>query len=653
MYRSMNVNHLLDDELEYEIALRKVAFSSGESRDIKRRKLRATLKEERESNSFVSRRIAEEAREPEARQVEEKLTLIRDSLENRKVKKADFPQLGTRLVHLYFRLLRLKQVFNTNGVEEIALRLLNEYFSVNSRDPEIVGECSKRLNEKPGHLSTQDSDSDENEEVEKESERQNEDESEEEYEFTMKNTRSRRSSTPIKKSDKLIDTDELVEKIMSRVDKAITAKLEALNIAVREEEPHKGAKKKSNPLNKLNTGEIKEQTRSKLRGKQQFIIKGEGRNQKEKLNTRKRTGVESSEYNSDSDIESERASVPSDTDSETEQDRTRKTFKRRPRPVCDWKLKYDGRDEGRGLNKFVSEVEFMAEAENISKRSLFNEAIHLFSGDARAWYIEGRKNREFRNWNELVVELKLEYQPPDLDYHYEQQASSRRQKRGEKFQDYYHAIKEIFEQMAVPPTEQRKFDIIFRNLRSDYKNSLLVKGVRTLRMLKVWGRKLDSANWFLYRKQEGDQMSRSAQVHELNTSPAQKGQRFVRRDWKDSNYNNRTEWKNRNSVGFQGPRSDNTGYKKPTQLPFKTDQSKSKPMTTTPEPMEGNSRELLQRRVDTYRIPERTICFNCRGNYHHSSACLKPKEIFCTTCGFQGFSRLNCPFCEKNMKRSM
>lgn len=30
-YRSMNVNHLLDDELEYELVLRKVEYSSGES----------------------------------------------------------------------------------------------------------------------------------------------------------------------------------------------------------------------------------------------------------------------------------------------------------------------------------------------------------------------------------------------------------------------------------------------------------------------------------------------------------------------------------------------------------------------------------------------------------------------------------------------
>lgn len=156
-----------------------------------------------------------------------------------------------------------------------------------------------------------------------------------------------------------------------------------------------------------------------------------------------------------------------------------KRVRRQPRSVADWKMKYDGKDEGRKLNKFITEVEFMAEAENLNKQDLYNEAIHLFSSEARTWYIEGKKNRDFRNWRELVTELKLEFQPPDMDFYYEQQAAQRRQKRSERFQDYFNAVMEIFQYMAVAPSEQRMFDIIFRNLKSDYKNVLVVKGIRS------------------------------------------------------------------------------------------------------------------------------------------------------------------------------
>lgn len=661
-YRSMNVNHLLDDELEYELALRKVEFTSGESRDIKRRKLRNALKEERESNSFVSRRISEEARESELRLVEEKLAMIRDSFENRKAKKTELPQFETRLVHLYFRLLRLKKVFNTGGLEQIALGLLNSNFSRNSRDPEVDGEYSGGLVNQPGHESAQNPESidseESEEEVEEESNPRTDNEKEESSEksdvldFTVRNANSRRSSTPRAKEDKVVNADELFDRIMQQVDRAITSKLKTLNIGTRVED------KEVKKIEKLSSRPSVRETKpykAVAKVNRQPEKEGEQRDAGRSKKKRNRVYSESSNESRASERDSDRNSESADTETEVEEQTDNgRRLKRRPRPVCDWKLKYDGRDDGRGLNKFVSEVEFMAEAENISKRSLFNEAIHLFSGDARAWYIEGRRNREFRNWNELVVELKLEYQPPDMDYHYEQQAAARRQKRGEKFQDYYYAVKDIFEQMASPPTDQRKFEIIFRNLRSDYKNSLLVKGVRTLRMLKVWGRKLDSANWFLYRKQEGEQGSKSAQVHEITTESPAREQRPPRNNWKESGFKSRQSWRNPNSGGYQGPRNDPRGFRKPSPESSKSDQqTKPKQMQSNEDPKEGSSKELLQKRVDAYRIPERTVCYNCRGNYHHSSACLKAKEVFCVACGFQGFLKPDCPFCGKNGKRSM
>lgn len=674
LYRSMNVNHLLDDELEYELALRRVEFSSGESRDIKRRKLRNAMKEERESNSFISRKIVEEARDTESRQVEEKIAMIRDSLENKKVKKTDFPQLETRLVHLYFRLFRLRKVFNTDGLKKIAQGLLNDYFSRNSRDPEVIGEYSGGLlNVANRRVSQRPSDNKSDEEVDsssnprtgnddsessaegntEESEKEENSVDEEEFNFTVRNTRTRRSSTPKRQEDKAVDVDELVERIMLRVDTLVTSKLKALKIGTQNEK-HRHVEKRKNGSKE--SKQIKNSSSQRLMEKHEIQpkIKGEQRDAKVTIRRRSRMNSESSIANRNSGVDNRSDSERAGTDTDRVEDREiGRRLKRRPRPVCDWKLKYDGKDDGRGLNKFVSEVEFMAEAENISKQSLFNEAIHLFSGDARAWYIEGKRNREFRNWAELVAELKLEFQPPDMDYHYEQQAAARRQKRGEKFQDYYNAIKEIFEQMAVPPTEHRRFDIIFRNLRSDYKNSLLVKGVRTLRMLKVWGRKLDSANWFLYRKPEVEQGSRSSQVHEINSGPHLQTQRPQRNDWRDNSSRSRPDWRNRNSGVYQGSRNDNKGPWKPAPEQAKTNIPKPKSSQSNLNAGEGTSKEILQKRIEEYRIPERTVCFNCRGNYHHSSACLKAKEVFCTTCGFQGFRRPDCPFCAKNGKRSM
>lgn len=80
-YRSMNTDHLLDDELEHELIIRGVEYSSGESRDMKKRKLRHKLKEQREINDFTIKVIdSEEGCKREMMQIEEKLVKIRDKL---------------------------------------------------------------------------------------------------------------------------------------------------------------------------------------------------------------------------------------------------------------------------------------------------------------------------------------------------------------------------------------------------------------------------------------------------------------------------------------------------------------------------------------------------------------------------------------------
>lgn len=45
------------------------------------------------------------------------------------------------------------------------------------------------------------------------------------------------------------------------------------------------------------------------------------------------------------------------------------------KPVSEWNIKYDGKDHGQSLMKFIKEVEFYAKSENVSKRELFRSAI--------------------------------------------------------------------------------------------------------------------------------------------------------------------------------------------------------------------------------------------------------------------------------------
>lgn len=614
-YHSMNVNHLLDDEVEYELAVRAVKFTSGESRDMKRRKLRNAMRVERDNGKFISVPIPENRREQEFEMIDEKLARIKNKLENKKTKKAELPELETRMLHLYFRACRLNDVFDADGLDNIALKVLNDHFSCFTNDPQVNLNNSLKIIDQLRAFKDKNVEAD--------------DEEEDEGETTVKS--SRVTSTPKRKQNvknvKLRPDVEQMERMMSRVDRMITEKFNALSLEFDQ---------KTERINRK-LASVVEKPRVSER------------------NFRREPSPPPEDYYDDTEESFYDEEVLEDS-FEVESVGSiprRRSLGRRPKAVSDWKIKYDGKDDGRGINNFIAEVEFMADAEKITKRTLFNEAIHLFSSDARAWYIEGRKNRDFTRWSELVTELKMEFQPPDMDFNYEQQAAQRRQRRSEKFQDYYKAIMAIFQQMSIPPSEQRMFDIIFRNMRYDYKSALLVKGIRTLKLLKAWGKKLDSVNSNLYRKDSDQYQPRSAQIHEVSRYQQQQGSRPSGGDWGNRPQTSRPEWRNSQpqNQGFRGPPKESGGQPKPQQERSERPSNRQNPQTQ-PSAQEGGSRGTLEARVAAYRVPDKTVCFNCRGNYHHFTACLKEKEIFCTNCGFHDFTAERCPVCAKNARKS-
>lgn len=605
-YRSMNVEHLLADEIEHELLIRQVAFKSSESVDAKKRKLRNKLKEQRETNVFavVYLKKTDECKD-ELNRVDEKLAKIRDHLENRTPKKIELPAIKTRLIHLLFRLDRLKLNFDTQGLELEAMKLLDNHFTLLSVDPDTRKRTEEQIRADMSNLSireenseSQESDTSHNENILVSRPKRKE---------KLFKTQKRKSSTSKSKRKRLVggkQAQEIMSKMLTHVERYIESKLSSLN--VRE------------------NGNISPNERKNENGKKY-------ENRKEEKQWKWKTNAEKKVMKT---CKNDREMENSSSDSTVSDDDSDRSYapRRSPRSIADWRIKYDGKDDGKKLNKFIKEVEFMAEAENMSKRALFNEAIHLFAGDARTWYIEGKTSKDFRNWTELVTELKLEFQPPDMDFHYEQQAAQRRQKRSEKFQDYYNAVMEIFQYMAVQPSEQRKFDIMFRNLRSDYKNVLVVKSVRNLKSLKQWGRKLDSANMWMYRSRDSEIPPKTAQIHEVNHYLNQRDSKPSGKPWKTNTNAGKQKWQ---------PKYETTKAIPPT-----------KTHTWKDKAQQNSSRGDLEQKIARYQIPDKLVCFNCRGKFHHYEACLMEREVFCMVCGFYDFSTESCPYCAKNGRKS-
>lgn len=308
-------------------------------------------------------------------------------------------------------------------------------------------------------------------------------------------------------------------------------------------------------------------------------------------------------------------------------------------PVAEWKIRYDGKDDGRKIAEFLKEVKMRCRSEDISDRELFRSAIHLFSSRAKDWYIDGVENGDFRNWSELKKELKREFLPPDIDFQLEVQATNRRQLRGEKFSDFFHEIQKIFHSMTKQLSEKRKFKIIWRNMRHDYKNALTGAGIKSLSKLRRYGRKVDENFSFLQKQPEAMNRQRSSQVSEITSNP-------TKSKTGSSGNNTRVFTNSRNQ-----PKQKDSGEGKRDQKEIDRKEQGMREERSTPSVEKPTTDKTLA--VPTrYQRPPIGTCYNCRNHGHHYSECSEKRGMFCRVCGFPDVFTSACPACPKNPEGS-
>lgn len=304
--------------------------------------------------------------------------------------------------------------------------------------------------------------------------------------------------------------------------------------------------------------------------------------------------------------------------------RTRNSIKHRP--VADWKLRYDGSDNGQSLMKFLKEAEFYADSENMSRRELFRSAFHLFTGPAKTWFMTGFENEDFTSWSELKEELKREFLSPDHDHTCEIRAISRKQGSREKFHDYFLELQKIFNSLTKPKSEREKFDIVFRNMRADYKGHVVASEIDNLADLKKFGRRLDATYWYKYQPAASESPShrKPSQVNEVQTGAKSK----IKPQNRKEQYYSRSFYRSRSRGSDEEKQSavvHNNAFLRSTDQP-----------------------KGLQALLETYQPPKAGYCFNCRLKGHSARECNAPKHRYCYRCGFHNVDTDSCPYCEKN-----
>lgn len=683
-YFDMNTAHLLEDELNNELTIRNIEFGS-ESRSALERRLRGQLKEERESKVLTFEyEKGWDLLIDELELCDDKIQEIKNILENRTAKSVPDQKFKTRLLHLFIRMLRAKvhttEDADINTIKEmvgVCAKLLTNYFSptspfeeIRAAEAEIINSSIRQARDEldkdktPTEITTQNNGNvtpipsksnsiysgvgTEQEEVEEEDEKEG-DEVEEEGNIEEEGDAGKRNE----QQNELNKLREINGELRTIVDQL----LERIHKLEIENSKPEDVLKNSTQFNNQNKPKLEVPSKPKFSYKDflDWLVKDEN-------------SGEHSNKNSNGNVKDNKKfhKQPKPSSSSHKGSAGEVTGKRFP--VHKWKIRYDGSDGGRRLHDFLKEVEFNARSEGFNKQELYNSAHHLFEGKARSWFMEINANNELETWENVVSELKLEFLPPDLDYFYERQLHLRKQAAREKFQDYYFDMIRLFRNLSSPMEEDRKFKIIFRNARSEYKSAMLAANVKTLPAMKEFGKNFDAINWQWYTKGEKDSprgtRTNDRQINEIKTErrnpnpmnnagnyqnnnrPWNKGENFSR----EFRNTNRPNPNYRNGQNKQNPptKPENSLQKEPERKPL---QKTSQPDDQNPGP--STNLNTLEKILKSYVPLRKGTCFNCHNFGHNFYQCKQEKQIFCEECGFPGFLKCDCPFCPtKNSEKA-
>lgn len=224
--------------------------------------------------------------------------------------------------------------------------------------------------------------------------------------------------------------------------------------------------------------------------------------------------------------------------------------------------------------------------------------------------------------------MKKEFLSSDHDHVAEIRAGARKQGAKEKFHDYFFEMQNFFNSLTEPFSEAKKFEIVFRNMRSDYKGYAVARNINNLADLKNFGRKLDATFWYKYHNAEDPSLRTRANVNELRTGTKPK-----------EPFNSEMRYqKTRNFY-----RSQNVNVSDEENPLRHQHTAKEKRERNIKSAFEGNDVLLA-----TYILPKEGMCFNCRLPGHQAKKCRRPKHQYCTKCGFHNVDTKNCPYCAKN-----
>ena len=262
--------------------------------------------------------------------------------------------------------------------------------------------------------------------------------------------------------------------------------------------------------------------------------------------------------------------------------------------ISKWNVKFDG--DPKKLYSFLELVTELAKSRKTSDDALFSSAVEFFTGDAFVWFRSVQSN--LRDWDSLVLQLKKDFLPKDIDEEIWEQIKNRKQQKKEKVTIFIATMENLFSRLSRVPHETTRVKHIRQNLHVEYYKQLALQAIETVAQLKDLAKRLEDSSLYLSNEKptNKDHFCFSCTSDEKNNSANFKA--------KGKSRNNFTKNYQRESPNSrQGRQYANTG---------------------------GN-----------------ITCWNCNLANHTYQHCTQKRKLFCYRCGKAGIKSNNCN-CAKN-----
>lgn len=274
--------------------------------------------------------------------------------------------------------------------------------------------------------------------------------------------------------------------------------------------------------------------------------------------------------------------------------------------VENWDLNFSGDSRSIQVEDFLNRIQKLARHEGVSRKELLMNIHRRLKGEAYDWWFT--REEHLTSWKRFESEIRFRYGNPNRDRGIRAQIREFKQRKGETFIAYVTEVEKLNQCLEKPFSSRTLFELIWENMRPHYRSKLSVLDIDNLEDLIDINHKIDANDASFFRSNQG----------------------------------------NRNELHHLEVENDNSSEDDVTVNMLKPNQRTSKPMTSSKPQQQLSEQQKPRITTDSFcrqpnpRRSSTVVCWNCRKTGHIFRECRGPRQLFCFVCGKLGKTARSC-----------